>query len=137
MQDERATTAVPDGLALRQLIQRIATGDVEPELTDDVIFVSGAYPRPVIGRAQLPDAETVPEAHVQERRNERKTEQLERLVIAASGDLAYDFGNFTLRFEVVDCQPVQFGGSYLRVWRKRDGAWLVDAWFLRPNEDLG
>lgn len=121
MQDEQMTADKTDEQALRQLIQQIATGDTDPELTEDAIFVSGAYGRPVVSRAQIPVAATVPEAHAHERRNETKTEQLQRLVIAASGDLAYDFGDFILRFEYAD-EQIQFGGSYLRVWRKLDGA---------------
>ncbi len=135
MLDKQTTAETTDEQVLRRLIQQIGAEEACASLTDDAIFVSGAYPRPVIGRAQIPIAEPSPELRVDERRNEAKTEQLRRLVIAASGDLAYDFGDFALSFEQAGGVQVSFGGSYLRVWRKLDGAWQVDAWFMRPNED--
>ena len=57
-----------------------------------------------------------------------------RLVVARSGDLAYDFGDFTISHGAPDKTRTSFNGSYLRVWRKANGEWLVDAFFARPNE---
>ena len=57
-----------------------------------------------------------------------------RLVISQSGDMAEEFGNFTLSFDQPDKTHISFDGSYLRVWHKIRGEWLEDAYFARPNE---
>ena len=97
--------------------------------TEDSIFVSGAFPRPMIGHA-------VQEAlgSRKDRSNESRKGEVVRLVISQSGDMAEEFGNFTLSFDQPDKTHISFDGSYLRVWRKTGGEWLEDAFFARPNE---
>ena len=67
-------------------------------------------------------------------RNESRKGEVVRLVISQSGDMAEEFGNFTLSFDQPDKKHISFDGSYLRVWRKINGEWLEDAFFARPNE---
>lgn len=44
--------------------------------------------------------------------------------VAASGDLGYTYGTFTLTVSGSDGQPVSRGGSYMCVWEKTaDGRW--------------
>jgi ketosteroid isomerase-like protein len=69
-----------------------------------------------------------------DRSNESRKGELVRLVISQSGDMAEEFGNFTLSFDQPDKTHIGFDGSYLRVWRKINGEWLEDAYFARPNE---
>ena len=68
------------------------------------------------------------------RSNESRKGELVRLVISQAGDMAEEFGNFTLGFDQPDKTHISFDGSYLRVWRKIRGEWLEDAYFARPNE---
>ncbi len=69
-----------------------------------------------------------------DRSNESRKGEVVRLVISQSGDMAEEFGNFTLSFDQPDKTHISFDGSYLRVWRKIGGEWLEDAYFARPNE---
>ena len=121
--------AKSDEQLLRKLIQEDNEGKNVIKRTEDSIFVSGAYPRPMIGHA-------VQEAlgSRKDRSNESRKGELVRLVISHSGDMAEEFGNFTLSFDQPDKKHISFDGSYLRVWRKINGEWLEDAFFARPNE---
>ena len=118
-----------DEQLLRKLIREDNEGKNVIKRTEDSIFVSGAFPHPMIGHA-------VEEAlgSRKERSNESRKGEVVRLVISQSGDMAEEFGNFTLSFDQPDKKHISFDGSYLRVWRKINGEWLEDAFFARPNE---
>jgi ketosteroid isomerase-like protein len=118
-----------DEQLLRKLIREDNEGKNVIKRTEDSIFVSGAFPHPMIGHA-------VEEAlgSRKDRSNESRKGEVVRLVISQSGDMAEEFGNFTLSFDQPDKKHTSFDGSYLRVWRKINGEWLEDAFFARPNE---
>ena len=118
-----------DEQLLRKLIREDNEGKNVIKRTADSIYVSGAFPRPMIGHA-------VQEAlgSRKDRSNESRKGEVVRLVISQSGDMAEKFGNFTLSFDQPDKKHISFDGSYLRVWRKINGEWLEDAFFARPNE---
>ena len=123
------TNAKTDEQLLRKLIQEENEGKHVIKPTEDSIFVSGAYPRPMIGRA-------VQEAvgPSRDRSNVSQKSEVVRLAISQSGDMAEEFGNFTMSFDKPDKTHISFDGSYLRVWRKINGEWLEDAFFARRNE---
>jgi len=123
------TNAKTDEQLLRKLIQEENEGKHVIKPTEDSIFVSGAYPRPMIGRA-VQEAVGPP----RDRSNVLQKSEVVRLAISQSGDMAEEFGNFTLSFDKPDKTHISFDGSYLRVWRKIKGEWLEDAFFARPNE---
>ena len=118
-----------DEQLLRKLIQESNEGKNVIKRIEDSIFVSGAFPHPMIGHA-------VEEAlgSRKDRSNESRKGEVVRLVISQSGDMAEEFGNFRLSFDQPDKKHISFDGSYLRVWRKINGEWLEDAFFARPNE---
>jgi len=118
-----------DEQLLRKLIREDNEGKNVIKRTEDSIFVSGAFPHPMIGHA-------VEEAlgSRKDRSNESRKGEVVRLVISQSGDMAEEFGNFRLSFDQPDKKHISFDGSYLRVWRKINGEWLEDAFFARPNE---
>jgi ketosteroid isomerase-like protein len=118
-----------DEQLLRKLIREDNEGKNVIKRTEDSIFVSGAFPHPMIGHA-------VEEAlgSRKDRSNESRKGEVVRLVISQSGDMAEEFGNFTLSFDQPDKKHISFDGSYLRVWRKINGEWVEDAFFARPNE---
>lgn len=103
--------------------------------TPDAIFWSGAYARPIIGRANARSATPLDSARMRQRRNTQRSENIVRLEVAASGDMAYDFSDFTLSYDLADTgQHVSFQGSALRVWKKVGGQWRIAAWFVKPYE---
>src|SRR6266436_6309089 len=105
-----------DEQLLRKLIREDNEGKNVIKRTEDSIYVSGAFPRPMIGHA-------VQEAlgSRKDRSNESRKGEVVRLVISQSGDMAEEFGNFTLSFDQPDKTHISFDGSYLRVWRKIRG----------------
>jgi ketosteroid isomerase-like protein len=117
-----------------------ATDTANPRTTDSVIFVSGAYPRPIIGRSQPRDSATqTAQNEMEKRSNVRRTIRPQRVVVSRSGDLAYGFAYFDMAFDRPDStgrgtEHVRFEGSQLSVWRKVGGEWRLDAVFSRPNE---
>ena len=99
-----------DEQLLRKLIREDNEGKNVVKRTEDSIFVSGAFPHPMIGHA-------VQEAlgSRKDRSNESRKGEVVRLVISQSRDMAEEFGNFTLSFDQPDKKHISFDGSYLRV----------------------
>ena len=128
----QTTTVTPsqsDEQTLRDLVRQENEGKKVIQFTEDYIFVSGALPRPVIGRAAHEKAKSDRMISVRSVKDE-----VVRLAISQSGDMAEEFGNFTMSYDEPNKPRTTFSGSYLRVWRKTDGEWRVDAFFARPNE---
>jgi ketosteroid isomerase-like protein len=124
-----ATPSQSDEQVLRALVRQENEGKDIIKFTEDSVFVSGAYPRPLIGRAAHEQAQSS-----RSMANRSVKDEVVRLAVSRSGDMAEEFGNFTLSFDNPDKTHTSFNGSYLRVWRKKDGEWKVDAFFARPNE---
>ena len=55
-----------------------------------------------------------------------------RIVVAKSGDLAYEFSNGELSFETKDGKKVVIPQAILRTWEKDGGQWKIAAQFTRP-----
>lgn len=124
MHSEQRVDTAAEERHIGELIRRAQNGDRDAlQGTDDCIFVSGAYPQPIIGREELrKNAERIG----QERRNMSTTPLAERLVVVAqSGDLAYDYGTSHMEFDHTDGRHLAFDAARLRVWRKVEGEWQV------------
>lgn len=113
IEDERLVSAQPavDEEAIRRLVDQQNRGEQDLKGTDAFVAESGAGPN-------VPN----PATH----------ERIVRLVVAQSGELAYEYGDYSQGFAAPDSKAQPFGGAYLRVWRKQGGEWLVDAAFIRP-----
>ena len=133
MNTHTTVDGMTDEQMLRNLIQQADQDLSRLKYTDDGIFVSGAYARPLIGTTALQTTQPVPEVLQEERRNVKVTSEIVRLVVAEAGDLAYDFGNFTLKYDTSEGRRISFEGSCLRVWQKVQDEWLIAASFRRPN----
>lgn len=113
-------------------IRAIANRQDRLPYSSDAVFWSGAYPRPQIGQETV---KPFNEAAIQQRRNEKITTQIARLEVAEAGDMAYEFFNFTLSYDIADTkQHISFTGSGLRVWKKVGWEWQVAAAFMRPHD---
>lgn len=118
---------------LREHIERVRRGETPRQLAEDIIFVTGAYPRPIIGRAQLA-ADPTQERLQRERLNYAQQGSIQRLVMAQSGDLAYVYHTSQLSWDTAEGQHVSFEAAGLTVWQQVDGEWQVAAFFGRPNQ---
>lgn len=63
----------------------------------------------------------------------------DQVVVARSGDLAYETGTYSLTMSDAKKKPATVKGHYVDVWRKADGAWkvAVDAPVSDPPEAAG
>jgi hypothetical protein len=128
-----AQTATSDEQQIRALIAKYDSGQTQGMGTKDRIFWSGALKRPVIGSEQ---GEEVPSDRGVSARvpgSQRNNTKPVRIEIARSGDLAYEFSNSTLSFDLKSGSKESFPTSLLRVWKKEDGQWKIAAMFARPH----
>jgi hypothetical protein len=99
--------------------------------TSDAIRWSGAEPRPSI----LPErVKPFPEAQVEKRTNQTDHFDIQRIDVASSGDMAYEFSYGKLEFDIGSQHRVINQGM-LRVWKKVNGQWKVAAMFVRPLDE--
>lgn len=120
--------------AIRTLVNRSPGPPGRGLLTEDGIFWSGAYPRPLVGRVDTAAVKPLPDARMEQRRNVKSTSEIVRLEVAGAGDMAWEFSNFTLSYDLADTKEHQsFPGSLLRVWKKVDGQWRIAAAFMHPH----
>jgi hypothetical protein len=120
-----------------QILREIIRQEDErlPKRTENFIYATGRTPRPLIGRKELETFEQSLKPNTASKILKRSTKtEMKRLVVAQSGDLAYDFGDVVFTDETVEGKVTSFNSSYLRTWRKIKGEWLVDAIFVRRNE---
>lgn len=115
--------------------QNDANPTARPPVTEQSVFVSGAFPRPIIGSIKNDQDKKVSTNIKTERLNYKSKTRIERLEIAQARDMAYEFGFSDLSWDTQDKKHVSFEASYVRVWRKLQGEWKVDLFFARPNED--
>src|SRR5918995_6558696 len=121
-----------DEQAIRELAERVSLRSPADEqqvrqvYANDAVFVSGAYPRPRIGRDT--SVQPVKEVQAEKRANQKLTETIRRLEVSKSGDMAWEFTDFRLSYEATSTgKRVEFPGSMLRVWQKIDERWRIVA----------
>lgn len=131
-----------DERAIRDLIARYDKGESVTR-TDDEIFWTGEFKRPTVGSQkrealpadQRPSSARVPgspSARVPGSR--RRVTTPVRIEIAKSGDLAYEFSNSELSFDLKNGErEAAIPSSVLRVWKKDGGQWRIAAMFARPH----
>jgi hypothetical protein len=111
---------------LRALIQ----APTNPTSAKESVRWTGAYKRPFMApdKGELFAAEVIAM-----RKNQKRSTKIERIEVAASGDMAWDFSIVTLEFDLDgSSEHVKFDTGSLRTWKKEDGQWKVAATFMRP-----
>jgi hypothetical protein len=111
---------------------RAAITSQQAKPTDDEIFWSGVYKRPLVRPEK---GEQFPDRDASKRSNEKiVTTDVQRIEVAASGDLAYEFSYGTVDFDLAGppSQHVSVRTGQLRVWKKVHGEWRIAAFFRRP-----
>ncbi|HET9833385.1 MAG TPA: nuclear transport factor 2 family protein [Vicinamibacterales bacterium] len=134
----RGQSPSADERAIRDLIARYDRGEVAR--TEDMIVFSGDLKRPRVG-SQKPDElppNRQPSARIPPERvpfSRRRVTTPVRIEIAQSGDLAYEFSNSELSFELRKGGRAAIDSSVLRVWKKDGGQWKIAAMFARPHDE--
>ncbi len=101
--------------------------------TDDSVFWTGLYKRPVMGKEE---PQSFPDSSSEKRKNQVNTTKVVRLEIAASGDMAWEFSYIHTEYDS-DGAPAShksFDAGLLRVWKKEKGEWRAAAMFARPMD---
>jgi ketosteroid isomerase-like protein len=99
--------------------------------TADSVGWTGATKRPSLGSDR---GDPFPEAKVDKRKNSKSTTRVQRVEVAASGDMAWEFSYGTLEHDLDEtpARHVSFETARLAVWKKVNGQWQVAASFQRP-----
>ena len=102
--------------------------------SDDSFFWSGAFDKPLIGKAEH-ESEVTKAETTEPRKNETSADHPQRIVVANSGDMAYEYGSGNMSYEdQKTAKHVTFQTAYLRVWKSVDGECRVAAFMIRPIE---
>lgn len=102
--------------------------------SDDSFFWSGAFDKPLIGKSEEDAGRR--KAEVDEpRKNQTGADHPQRIVVAKSGDMAYEYGRGSVSYEVQKTgKHVTFEVAYLRVWKSAGGECKVAAYMVKPIE---
>jgi ketosteroid isomerase-like protein len=98
-QTTASSTSKTDEQTIRDLVAQENEGKQVIQYTDDRIFVSGAYPRPMIGKEMSAENQQASNKLKAERRNFKGTSRIERIVVSGGGDMAYEFGYGNLSYD--------------------------------------
>jgi ketosteroid isomerase-like protein len=122
----------PSGPCTEQFVKEQISTSHHSAVADDAYFFSGALEKPVIGRATA-DRAFKPVAA--QRKNAKYAPlKAERIVAAASGEMAYEYGTSEVSFdEVGSGKHIAFTAAYLRVWRSIDGSCKEAAFMAEPE----
>ena len=121
-----------DERAIRDLIERYGQGETVPR-TADVVLWSGAFQRPTVGAERGVEIPTDRAPSLRVPGSQRTTTKSLRIEVAKSGDLAYEFSDATLTFDLKNGRKENLDTSILRVWKKEAGQWKIAAMFARPH----
>lgn len=118
---------------IRKLIADIDVNGGRDHSLPDFIFWSGAYREPVIGGEDDKVKQLDGKLSISDRDtgSEKLVTTPQRIIVADSKDLAYEYSIFTLKFDTKAGQHVRLEGAGLRIWQKQNGEWKQAAIFAR------
>src|SRR5262249_13333472 len=116
--------------AIRKIVAAMNDGKAPPEMAD-LIFWSGPIQRPAIGKERPVYAATA-QIPVADRVSAKTVQTPQRIIVAESGDLAYEYGTGTVTATLKDGSTRTVETATLRVWQKDGGEWKVAAHFSAP-----
>lgn len=131
-QNAASLSTSSDEQTIRNLVLQANEGKTTIKSAEDRVFVSGPFPKPFIGNG-TPESQRITDSLRAARSNYVSKQNILRLEVAKSGDMAYEYGTGTLEFDQKDNTHFKGENSYLRVWKKVNGEWVVAAMFVRPN----
>jgi hypothetical protein len=123
-----AADRASDEAAIRALIAQLDAGKTVPR-TGDRVFWSGAYEKPVMGE-ERPTPRKIEEG-VENRvpGSQRAQTTIRKIVISDDGDMAYDYSDATLNWDMKNGTKFSLRNSGIRVWRKEAGEWKIAVQF--------
>jgi ketosteroid isomerase-like protein len=120
-----------NGACSEQSIKKANVAHDDSLLAKDMYFFSGALKQPVVGTAAANKAFAPIAAS---RQNEKQDPMKpDRIVVASSGDMAYEYGTAHMSFDSKKEGHVDFTAAYLRVWKTVDGKCKIAAEMFEPE----
>jgi hypothetical protein len=124
------------GPCTEKVIKAAESSNYKNVATDDMYFFSGALDKPVVGISAREKA-GVPIAAA--RKNEKsESSKADRIVIAPSGDMAYEYGSDHVSFDdSKDGKHIEFTAAYLKVWKAVGDKCKLAAQMSAPEDEAG
>jgi len=116
--------------AIRKIVAAENDGHVPPQMADRIAW-SGPIQRPVIGSERPVPAATA-QIPLAERASTRTVRTPMRIVVADSGDLAYEYETGALTATLKDGSTRKADFACIRVWQKDGGEWKLAVEFSAP-----
>jgi hypothetical protein len=129
-QDLRAEEA-----AIRALIARENESGIRVPVMRGSVFWSGAYQKPVMDGEKAIERDGPRAVSKRVPGSTRLKLTVNRLAVASSGDMAWEYSTGEQSYELKDGTKGAFTNSHLRVWRKDAGEWKVVAQFSRAHDE--
>ena len=128
MHPGQANVHAKDEEQIRALIAQRDAGTRLPTTPDRVLWMA-SFQKPIVGN-ETPTLRTH-ERGIENRvpNSEKAHTDVQRIVVSQSGDLAYEYSNGTIAFDLLDGRHISSPNSTLRVWQKQDGQWKQAAAF--------
>jgi ketosteroid isomerase-like protein len=123
-----------DEAAIRALIAKLDAGKTVSRTTDHV-FWSGAYETPVIGNEQPRPRKGDGAIDNRVPGSQRSKTTIWQLIISDGGDMAYDYSDATLTFDLKTGEHRSLTNSTIRVWKKEGGQWKLAVSFSAPHRE--
>lgn len=121
-----------DEAVIRHLIEAANNGTYF-KLTDSCIRAFPDLPYPYIGKKRTTEENKLLDYIKSNRSNEKLVRYPTRIVIAASNDLAYAYGNYTVDYDNLEKKHVHDEGSFILIFKKVNTEWLLDITYNRYN----
>jgi hypothetical protein len=132
-----------DEKSIRTLIARFDTMPAAERrglYSADAWLWSGTVKRPFSRGQGTPELDDEPMVRNQVPGSERRTTSVRRIEVAQSGDIAYEFSDVELTFQLnapKGLRPDNFMSADLRVWKKVNGEWLIAAHSSHAHDTPG
>ena len=131
-----AGTNAAEEAAIRKAISAVEAGRgrLQQYAMPDMVYFTGAMKRPTVGGEPSQPIEG-PEAPANRVPGSQTIhEEIIRIVVAESRDLAYEYSKGTLTYDLKTGEHRTGETGVLRVWQKQSGEWKVAAMFVHPYQ---
>ena len=90
-------------------------------LADDLYYFSPAFTKPIVGKSEeIKAGQSIGSSRANE---SHEPSRPERIVVAPSGDMAYEYGTHHMSFDDKQTgKHIDFTNAYLRVWKAVNGS---------------
>jgi ketosteroid isomerase-like protein len=126
-----ATVVFAQGPCTEKAVKMLGSTAKSNLWSNDLYFFSGALDKPVVGMAAYDAASKPVKAS---RENESYGDTPQRIVVSASGDMAYEYGTSHVTYnDKPSGKREDFTAAYLRVWKAEGASCKLAAMMVQPE----